>query len=44
MQSRGGELRGGRGAGAYIMERALGWPQLPGIVLIGSGVLLIYQH
>jgi small multidrug resistance pump len=30
---------------AHILwDEPLGWPQLAGIVLIGSGVLLIHQH
>jgi drug/metabolite transporter (DMT)-like permease len=27
-----------------LWNEPLGWPQLAGIVLIGSGVLLIHQH
>ena len=27
-----------------LWDEPLGWPQLAGIVLIGSGVLLINQH
>jgi drug/metabolite transporter (DMT)-like permease len=27
-----------------LWNEPVGWPQLAGIVLIGSGVLLIYQH
>jgi small multidrug resistance pump len=28
----------------FLWNEPLGWPQIAGIVLIGSGVLLIHQH
>lgn len=30
--------------GAWFWNEPFGWPQIGGLVLIGSGVLLIHQH
>ena len=38
------ELRSRRRARAYPLERALGWPQMARIVMIGGGALLVHQH